>query len=63
MEKARQTGPQPACTYSELEGLVRSVGLEPWQVINFNEEKWIAPSPRNAAHRNPNPNPNPNTNI
>ncbi len=37
---ARSRTPKPRHTYAEIEVMVRSIGLQPWQVINFTEEMW-----------------------
>lgn len=42
---ARSTANVPCKTYQQLLELVASVGLEPWQVIDFTEEEWNVPSP------------------
>jgi hypothetical protein len=47
--EARTTGKKPVKSYAELEAMVRSVGLEPLQVISFTEDKWNTPCPGNKA--------------
>ena len=37
---ARSQTQKPTHTYAEIEVMVRSIGLQPWQVINFTEEMW-----------------------
>jgi hypothetical protein len=37
---ARRRTQKPTHTYAEIEVMVRSIGLQPWQVINFTEEMW-----------------------
>ncbi len=44
---ARFTGSTPRIAYAELEDNVRSIGLQPCQVINFGKKKWDTPSPNN----------------
>ncbi len=48
MTIARYTGDIPKKSYNELVAMVLSIGLQPWQVLWFNEEKWITTSPTNS---------------
>ncbi len=40
---ARSTAKVPRKTYAALEAMVRSIGLQPWQVVSFTEEMWNEP--------------------
>ncbi len=48
MTIARYTGDVPRKSYDELVAMVLSIGLQPWQVIFFDAEKWITPTPNSS---------------
>jgi hypothetical protein len=50
------SGKEPAVSFAALKEFVEEQGLDPLQVISFDEQKWIAPSPKAVSELGkPNP--------